>query len=170
MRNTLTKWSGASVILFPNNGIPDIYGKAISVHPATETKISISKQVVKSNFNKEPYISKCTDVWESGNLFDSQPYTFAHCVDAKIQTLTYEACSCLLSHGYMNGQLEMDPTKTKWCGPQDQECVRETATQAAEKGMMKGACKPRCNDELFMVFLTRNLHYFLLRKKDTFCS
>ena len=169
MGNTLTTWSGANIILFPNNGVPDIYGKAISIHPATETKIAVSKKVVQAKFFKEPYISKCTDVWDIGdmNIHNAQPYSHAHCFDARIQSLMYKKCKCLLSHGYMNGNLERDPSKIKWCGPQDEPCATQLAERwSGSKDMSQGRriCRPRCHEELFLVivffpfFKQKNFH------------
>ena len=62
MRNTLTAWQGASVELFQNDLLP--YGNTISILPGTETKIGVRKKVYKTEFKKEPYLSRCTDDWQ----------------------------------------------------------------------------------------------------------
>ena len=110
MRNTLTKWSGASVTLFQNGGSPDIYGKAISIQPGTETKIGISKTKMKTKYFKEPYLSKCTDNWQTKYWLDFQPYTTIQCREAAVQVTVMKHCKCVMHEKMLNGIVEMDPT------------------------------------------------------------
>ena len=152
MRNTLTKWSGASVTLFQNGGAPDIYGKAISIQPGTETKIGLTKEEHKKDFRKEPYLSKCTEDWAGEFFFDFQPYTTALCAEAIEQMVCMKKCKCMISDKMLNGLAEMDPTKLMWCGPQDSKCV-SNAKEGLESGSITPfmKCKPRCTEDVYQV-------------------
>ena len=154
MRNTLTKWSGASVTLFQNDGAPDIYGRAISVQPGTETKIGLTKEEHRKEFCKEPYISKCSENWAEKFPFDFQPYSTALCAEAVQQMVCMSKCKCMISDQMLNGLVEMDPTMIMWCGPMHTECVSN-----AKQGLLNNSiepfmkCKPRCSEDVYQVVL-----------------
>ena len=154
MRNTLTQWTGASITMFKNDLMPDIYGNAVSIHPGSETKIGIKKQVLESKFHKEPYISKCTDQWDKkiGNRAVG-PYMPAQCSELAFQIPSLETCNCLLHEKVLNGMPELDPTTWNWCFSKEQIKCAEEVLVSIRNGTREPYldCKPRCNSVIYQV-------------------
>ena len=104
MRNTLTRWMGIRVVVFQNDGIPDIYGKGIKVQPGSETNIALIRNDM--THLPAPYKSNCTDDWDPGFEYEWQPYSYFNCLESVQQLAWMDHCKCFVMHGMLNGLVE----------------------------------------------------------------
>ena len=150
MRNTLTKWMGVRIVLFENDGIPDIYGKGIKVQPGTETNIGVITN--RLHKLKTPYKADCKTDWTSGFPYSWQPYSYPTCLEAVKQLGYLKYCKCYVIYGMLNGLIERNPLEFSWCTHDDRHCLKMVDEGFANHSILPTQdCRPRCDSIEFEV-------------------